>query len=263
MHNSLIENIKTIENKWLPALSNGIETIFSDTFLPSHDLQHHLRVWKFAKDLLIAYENHNFFFSEEQIEALMVAVFFHDTGLTKTLDSAHGEAGFLIAQKFIEDLKGTWNNAFTHEMFEAIIKHDDKEYSRITNGIIAPGIYQILTIADDIDALGCLGLVRYFEIYIYRNIPETEILQKIKANISSRFDFISKQISLLTELLLLQQTRFEKSIYYLNHLKNSEILELKEIIDNKIDPLTINSQTIRCNYLAKLIFEAQEEILNG
>jgi HD superfamily phosphodiesterase len=203
--------LKSVENIWLNVLTEKVDSIFKNTFLPSHDLQHHLRVWEYAKRLLIAFEGQNKVFSVEKIEALMLAVFFHDTGLTITMDSAHGEAGSAIALEFIKSLKENWKNEYTSELLEAIVKHDDKEYSGFTEMGNTSGIYQILTVADDIDALGCLGLIRYFEIYFNRNIHETTITEKIKVNLSSRFEFISKQISHLPEYYQLQKSRYETS----------------------------------------------------
>jgi HD superfamily phosphodiesterase len=259
MH-SIDYTIKSVENKWLTILTGKVESIFKNTFLPSHDLQHHLRVWEYAKRLLIAYEGQNIVFSAEKIEALMLAVFFHDTGLTITIDSSHGEAGSAIALEFIKSLKENWKNEYTSELLEAIVKHDDKEYSDSIAEDKTHGIYEILTVADDIDALGCLGLVRYYEIYFNRNIPETTITEKIKVNLTSRFEFISKQISHLPEYYQLQKSRYEKSIKHLSYLNKDDIFELREIVERKIDPLNLEPHTLVNRNLAELIQKAQKEI---
>lgn len=259
MQNILGYSIKTIENKWLKKVSEEVELIFKDTFLPSHDLTHHRRVWKFAKDLLFAYQQNEIAFSPDFIEALMIAVFFHDTGLSKSFDSAHGLAGSQLAEKFIIEKTAGWNNSFTKEMFEAIVKHDDKNYIEKIIGN-SPGIYQILTIADDLDALGCLGLIRYFEIYFQRNIRETEVCERIKSNITSRFAFISEHIGTLTELMQIHQYRYEQVLQYIEKLSMNDVEILKKTIENKIDPLKIDQRNIISNSIANLISEAQSEL---
>ncbi len=49
----LLERISDSEQKWLKPLYNQSKAIFEKTHLPSHDAEHHLRVWLHCRGLLI------------------------------------------------------------------------------------------------------------------------------------------------------------------------------------------------------------------
>lgn len=232
MHKALINKISTIENIWLSDLSSEVERIFSQTWLPSHDLLHHLRVWKFAKDLLSAYSNSGYEFSADFIEALVLAVFFHDTGLSVTSDERHGLEGKLFAEKYMKDKVSLTEN-LQNELFQAIILHDDKNYANGQTIESKPGIYRILTLADDLDALGCLGLLRYLEIYWKRGISKKLILSEIERNLISRFKFLSQQLNFDPTLLYGQQFRFEQGMQVLLNLKESHLNYFYESFSKK------------------------------
>lgn len=201
-------HIQKSEEKYLAAVHERITLEFKDVWLPSHDLEHHKRVWSNAKQLMEAFEQTGTDFSEAFVEALFFASWFHDVGLTKTLDIRHGEQSAEIAGSFLKDID-TWNNSLTEELLEAIILHDDKSYLTRGERYLTPSIYSLLTIADDMDALGATGLYRYIEIYHLRGINIYDLKNSIEKNLSSRFSFISKVIN--------QHAALQKKIKLLYH----------------------------------------------
>lgn len=259
MESNLTKEIQEVEIRWLSVLSAEVDIIFSKVPLPSHNLQHHLRVWNFAKALLNAYKQHNVSYSQEFIEALIVAVFFHDSGLTITPDPSHGLASRNFANEFIERLGDYWNNKHSVEMLEAIEKHDDKNYTEKKTTSTSPGIYQILTVADDLDALGCLGLLRYYEIYFQRNIPETEINQRIKTNLNSRFGYITRQLEFSVEILDKHRLRYQKAAAFIDKIGSEQIVSLKKMFDSGVNLFKVNAYTIKDLTLNNLFSAVNKE----
>ena len=64
---------------------------FGSTLLPSHNLDHHLRVWMYAADLTKQLRNTGFSFSDEFLEGLQIACLTHDIGLTVDRSENHGK----------------------------------------------------------------------------------------------------------------------------------------------------------------------------
>jgi HD superfamily phosphodiesterase len=251
--------INDIEEKWSKTIFNEVNAILSVVFLPSHDLNHHKRVWHFAKEILRGFSGNNHSFSTDFVEALLIAVFFHDTGLSITFKPEHGLESSRLAEKFLLHQSKNWDNPLTDELIQAIIRHDDKNYSAEYPQQGMPGIYHILTVADDLDALGCLGLVRYFEIYFHRNVADSEIIGKIETNILSRFNFIREQIKELPMLLKVHRQRFDKALSYLTKMNANDVVELKTIFEKKVDILNIDGNSFKSELLKELISEAGEE----
>jgi HD superfamily phosphodiesterase len=163
----MIDLIVNIESKWLKELYDYNYNLFSNKHIPSHNQSHHLRVWHNAKSLAMALDaNQDLILTEEKLECLIIATFFHDTGITKTLDEKHGKAGKELCFKFLQktniDIPKGINEALT-----AIEFHENKEHDNIVKD--KTSILAILSTADDMDAFGATGVYRYAEIYLMRN----------------------------------------------------------------------------------------------
>jgi HD superfamily phosphodiesterase len=218
----LYQNISAVESRWLITTKKYIASLFSSIGLPSHDHLHHLRVWSFAKQLVSsAAKKYEIDTSINYIEALFFACLFHDTGMIKTISEDHGSASIEFAQDFLRNQSG-YNNLFTEEAMRAIALHDDKTYYNIRKSPV-PGIYEFLTIADDLDAFGALGLMRYLEIYIRRSIDIKDIKQKINQNIKSRYDFLVSFLSVDHTLFKEHNQRYMLSVSYLNRLTRKDL----------------------------------------
>ncbi len=237
---SLQEIFKQAEENWLSILTQEVKNAFTKVWLPSHDHLHHIRVWNYAKEILTALQSKGFDFDYIYIEALLIASLFHDTGLTVTFDENHGQESKKLTQDFLlrHPLK---NTAYLNEMLEAIVLHDDKTYTTGKSNMQNPGLYQILTVADDLDALGALGLYRYFEIYHNRRIGIQEMQSRIEKNIKSRNSFIKKNLEFNKDIQRKHFERYQRAFYYLKLL---ETKDLEEIINLFKEELILNETII-------------------
>ncbi len=80
------------------------------------------------------------------------------------------------------------------EILRAIELHDRKDelihrpFQRDTR----PEILTFLSVADDLEAMGIIGIYRYAEIYLRRGISLEELGDRILENASARFDNLSR-----------------------------------------------------------------------
>ena len=197
-----------VEKKWLKTLFKVCRDTFSDSFLPSHDETHHYRVWTTAIELIRELGAQNIYFSETDIEKILIAVFFHDVGMAKNLNKEHGKISRKICEFFfkanpdkkIRDLK---------EVYEAIENHDNKDYKNNTYHNPDPGrLFSVLCVSDDLNAFGITGIYRYAEIYLLRNININDLPEKVLDNLNSRFDYFQKNYGFLTSFSEKQEARY-------------------------------------------------------
>jgi HD superfamily phosphodiesterase len=180
--------IREAEKKWLDPLYQNALRLFEGTFLPSHDQEHHLRVWNICKNLLLELSGFNNRLDPDLVEGLMVAAWFHDLGMSLKTDMEHGSLGRKMCEKFFLDHALRKPERYG-ELLEAIEKHDLKEEPVYAVFVPEnpPGILDILSIADDLDAFGIIGIYRYAEIYLHRNIPLHLLGIRILENARKRY----------------------------------------------------------------------------
>lgn len=121
-------------------------------------------------------------------EGLLLASWFHDTGMVHDPGEKHGSYSKDIFEDFLGG-NGLSAPLSKHEILKVIETHDTKEcslYSPILPGK-NPGMMSILSIADDLDALGFVGIYRYSEIYLKRGTSASLLGVKILANVRKRF----------------------------------------------------------------------------
>ena len=214
--NPVQQYIKISEEKWQNKLYSFCQEIFSQVKIPSHDHTHHLRVWEISKEILLAL-NSNYEFNQDFTDACIIASFFHDTGLSKTLDENHGKESRKICQNYFEENNIPKPHRF-EEILTAIEKHDDKNYK---NEQTDPGsLLSIICTADDIDAFGNIGVVRYTEIYLLRGISLTELPDLVIKNLDNRFLNIEKTYQNFPELIKKIKKRYLVTKTFFNHLKD-------------------------------------------
>jgi hypothetical protein len=200
--------IYKVEQKWLRILFSFCRDIFRDSFLPSHNELHHYRVWITARELISELSKQDFVFFETEIEKLIIAIFFHDVGMVKNLDKKHGKISRDICKNFF---KRNPEKKFTglNEVYEAIEKHDDKEYKKSIHLHKDPkNLFSILCASDDLDAFGTIGIYRYAEIYLMRNIKMNELPYRVINNINHRYHFFQKNYGFLTSFSEKQKARY-------------------------------------------------------
>lgn len=180
--------INRAEDTWLSPLYSNAESLFSDAFLPSHDHSHHLRVWNLSKSLLLEISRMNSSVDESLVEGVLIAAFFHDLGMVYSTREDHGRLGGDLCKTWFRE-KGIALPERFEEILEAIELHDIKEkgsYSKI-NRSDQPRILSLLSIADDLEAFGTIGIYRYAEIYLLRDISLAQLGDRILANAERRF----------------------------------------------------------------------------
>ena len=224
MENS-IKNISIAEGKWLSLLFNYSKEKFTIKPLPSHDHLHHARVWYYAKQILLALADIGEFYSLQEVEAILIAVFFHDIGMTITREKSHG----LESRKLCEQFFNAYP-ALCPVNLDMILKmienHDDKEYANLNSSFEKPSVAAILNIADDLDAFGNIGVYRYIEIYHFRGIKREELSLRILPNLETRFQHFEKQLQPLKDVFNKHHRRFEITRKFFVHLETD--LQLKE-----------------------------------
>ena len=260
LFNQIIEDV---EHKWFGILYRGVEKEFNNNPLPSHDHTHHLRVWFFAKELLRELFTAGCEFNQSDIQKIIFAVFFHDVGLTRTLNADHGKESRKICEKFLKE-KGIDLGKISDEVFNAIEMHDDKSYINKRNKI---NTYTVLTIADDLDAYGAIGVYRYYEIYRLRKIESLIIPRMVIENLENRFGFLNEVFGFLENFI---RQHFERKQYtsdYYSHVAFKPDLEILEQIMKKafknhhgIEFLIENESVERLEE-SKLITDIRKELI--
>ena len=215
MENSELQ-ITHAEEKWLKLLFNYCREKFSLAPLPSHDHFHHLRVWNYAKTIIESLSFQDIYYSQEEVEVLLIAILFHDIGMTITRRKEHGFESAKICKDFF-----TFHPSLTPPSLATILdmieKHDEKEYIGRAGKQDRPTLSVILNISDDLDAFGNIGIYRYTEIYHFRGILLEELPDHILPNLEARFRHFTNY---LEQLEPLHRKRFEITRDFFLKLEN-------------------------------------------
>jgi HD superfamily phosphodiesterase len=178
--------IRQVEATWLKPLMDSCKKQFSGTHLPSHDHLHHERVWKYARELIVQSSEYGMMISEKDIERLIIAVFFHDQGMSETTSKEHGKISRKLCKNFIQQFP-SGSLDFFDKVLDAIEFHDQKEYVKTSVPANEFELRKFLNTADDLDAFGNIGAYRYLEIYIVRNMNLKDIPEAVNINIEGRY----------------------------------------------------------------------------
>ena len=184
--------IDRAEATWLDVLYANTEKLFQNSALPSHDHTHHLRVWNLCKTLLREIATFNSRMDQSLVEGVLIAALFHDLGMAYSLREDHGTLGSDCCKRWFGDRNIVFPERFA-EILRAIELHDRKD-RQIYKSFLPdnpPEILGILSVADDLEALGTIGIYRYAEIYLMRGIPLEELGTRILENVRIRFEKLS------------------------------------------------------------------------
>jgi len=203
--------------------------LFSETFIPSHDHKHHQRVWNICKLILIELDRFNAVADQSLVEGIMLAAWFHDTGMVIDSGIRHGALGREAFETFIRNTASAEPEPYS-QILEAIEFHDTKGpsvYQELKPGT-APGILGILSMADDLDAWGVIGIYRYVEIYLKREVPVEDLGIKILANVRKRYNHIVESCVALPGIIDPYRTSYQIIEEFFKHFNQQLTLE-KEI----------------------------------
>ena len=179
--------IAQAEAELLPTLSAHVGQLLSQLHMPSHNLEHHLRVWAHCAELLGELHRYGLAVSDELIRNAMVACLFHDVGLLRDIGPAHGQHSAALCADFL-DAHGPTDRASRDLILEAVARHDDKRLRSAipTSPIEMLDLNRMVASADDLDAAGHIGVLRYVEIYHMRGIALNQLPQQAHENLAAR-----------------------------------------------------------------------------
>jgi len=237
------KNISVVERKWLGLLSEYTGQVFRSARIPSHDETHSGRVWSFAKELYLELEGIEFTAGFSELEQTLIAVFFHDLGMTRDPGPSHGKLSREMCLDFFKQTGLEKPKGFKL-ILDAIENHDDKTYRKnIYQNPERFSVFDVLCISDDLDAFGLTGVFRYWEIYKLRGIPEKLIPGKVLQNLDERFNHFREGYFFLNHFYLNHQKRFLKTKQFYSNLRKAFSMSYKvsplsirviEIFDKKI-----------------------------
>jgi HD superfamily phosphodiesterase len=212
----LNKTISDTESKYLKRLEEFFSGHYPSGHLVSHGLDHHRRVWSYAKELL-QNEKEDSQFTPQFVANLIVACFLHDIGMAKDIGFRHG----LLSSKYCRDFLGmvSMEPDYFKDAIESIEHHDEKEYMPAGN---SQSLLKYLTAADDLDAYGYIGIYRYLEIYMARGINLHEASGLIMKNAVARFRNFESMFGKESGVVKKHQKRFQILINYFEGL-SSEI----------------------------------------
>ena len=200
---NLTRLVDNAEREFRYILEEFFTDVYDESYPSSHNIEHHRRVWKYAKELLPYYIKINPSVSIDLPQKLTIACFLHDIGMSIDPGVRHGHHSRNLCEQFLKEnhLKETDYN----DVLSAIEYHDEKEYnfSDSENYIL-----KILSVADDLDAFGFIGIFRYTEIYLMRKSSIFQIGKIIRDNARGRFENFRNTFVSSVELVRKHEERF-------------------------------------------------------
>jgi HD superfamily phosphodiesterase len=198
---NLIVNVESAENILKQILEEFFVSVYDEDSLPSHGLSHHRRVWNNARQL-IAVQSRKDLAALIDPRELLIACYLHDIGMSEDPGTGHGLKSRKICESFLE------KNNITQEQYPQLLHtieyHDRKEYN--TN-LAPPPLLTLLSVADDLDAFGYIGIYRYAEIYLARGIEIAGLGEKVMRNAQGRFSYFLREFGEDEQLLRLHTKR--------------------------------------------------------
>jgi len=185
------------EKKYLQTLEEFFTRIWGKTRLFSHDIDHHRRVWHYAKELLEVIYSQGGTVDPEFPGKLMIACYMHDLGMSANPGIRHGRHSRELCRQFLQ--KNYADEPDFADLLDAVENHDNKEYGTVDSS--GNEILKLLSAADDLDAFGYIGVYRYIEIYLARGIRPELIGSEIKKNALGRFRNFERNFGAYPELI--------------------------------------------------------------
>lgn len=212
----LADIILSTEKSFKNLLESFFLTVYPRENLPSHNIDHHRRVWEYAKELLKYKEKDGFCFDRPFIQKLIIGCFLHDIGMAIDPGERHGRHSRELCVRFLKE--NNMNESEYSDLLAAVENHDDKEYAAAGNKDL---LLTLLSVADDLDAFGEEGIERYLEIYRERGVDEKKIGQAICDNAEKRFRNFENLFLKYPELLEKHRIRYVELI---DHFKKNIVL---------------------------------------
>jgi HD superfamily phosphodiesterase len=201
---NLPRNIESAEHKFKQILEDFFISVYDEKSPPSHGIDHHRRVWSYAKELLTLYIHQNPSIPPLPPSKLIIACYLHDIGMSVETGTNHGKLSRDLCVQFLQIHKLLVNDY--QDVLNAIENHDNKDY---TGNSKVNDLLLILSVADDLDAFGLIGIYRYSEIYLTRGATSMEIGDKILENAGKRFDNFLKSFGFADSMVHKHRKRYD------------------------------------------------------
>jgi HD superfamily phosphodiesterase len=196
--------IESVELRYKQILEEFFIQIYDEKVLSSHGIEHHRRVWNNSKELLLLLSGKSLNSLSQLPSKLIIASYLHDIGMLVETGIRHGKHSRDFGIQFLE--KNHIPIIEYQDVLEAIEYHDRKDY---TESFEVNDLLKILSVADDLDAFGFIGIFRYAEIYLTRGINPQEIGSMVRENAKKRFDNFIKTFGFAGELVAKHKKRFD------------------------------------------------------
>jgi HD superfamily phosphodiesterase len=197
-------SLESAEHQYKTILEGFFLSKYDERTLPSHGIGHHRRVWKYAKDLAPVLAAHHGSEKPANSASLLIACYLHDIGMSVEPGIRHGAYSAELCMEFLA--KNNLSEKDFPGLIQAILNHDNKDYNSNT---INGDLFTLLSIADDLDAFGYVGIYRYLEIYLQRGIDSVNIGSAIRSNALKRFSHFEKIFSFNKDIVEKHKPRYD------------------------------------------------------
>jgi HD superfamily phosphodiesterase len=248
----LTHTIKSAEQQYKQILEDFFISVYDEPALPSHGITHHRRVWNMAQELLFTMGKHNIQTNPWLPRCMIIAAYLHDIGMTVSHGPRHGHHSADFCRKFL--VAYNLNVSDFPGLAEAIEGHDNKDYTGTSTGL---DLRTILSVADDLDAFGFIGIYRYLEIYGLRGVEPWLLGKGICENAGKRFNNFRNLFSFDLSLAEKHETRYKiLDGFFANSVGSGDSADytpISEIISNSVLTRRALSETIKENIKNKNI----------
>ncbi len=207
------------ESRWLHVATAYLKKLYQNVWLPSHDLDHHLRVWNHCKLLAKSPVVQSQILDTISAEQMFLSCLFHDTGMIQDYSEKHGHLGVQFLNTFFQTID--LDKPEGYELISYAIEHHDEKFHIADNFSTLDTKNQLLRLvstADDMDAFGQIGIYRYILIYTRRGIDIGELPARVIPNIEARFKNLENLLKGDNLLLNEQWKQFEITRNYFKSL---------------------------------------------
>jgi len=197
-------NIESSELTLKQILEEYFISVFDEDSLFSHGLNHHRRVWNYAKELIVLAAENSPDIEPHLSEKLIIATYLHDAGMSVDQGIRHGIHSKDLCLRFFRTCN--LDETMYPDVLQAIENHDNKEYQETAGD---SDLLTLLSVADDLDAYGYAGIYRYSEIYLKRGLDPSGIGPMIRQNAAKRFGNFRSKYESSGEFFVKHKKRYE------------------------------------------------------
>jgi hypothetical protein len=211
---NLTATIESAELQFKQILEGFFIDTYNDNSLSSHGIEHHRRVWNYAREIMLLLSEGNMISDPALPSELIIACYLHDIGMSVDPGIRHGRHSREICINFLKE--NHLKEYDYSDVLSAIENHDKKELYSFAGRY---DLLTILSIADDLDAFGLTGIFRYSEIYLARGNNPEDIGEKILENASGRFDNFSAAFMFSDEFFQKHKKRYDTLVNFFDKYK--------------------------------------------